>query len=114
MTVSNSYTSIQMKGVRFANIIAVWKWSYKPIYMLVFPQYFLLNGHPLNGFIYIWNNKAQFLKKKIIMKCLMIKIFAWNFLQLPVQKYNQCIVTIEKSNLAFLLILYFDGEIDRA
>ena len=30
-------------------------------------------------------NQAQFLKKEIIMKYLAGKIFAWNFLQLPIQ-----------------------------
>ena len=31
-------------------------------------------------------NQGQLLNKKVIMKCLAIKIFAWNFLQLPIQK----------------------------
>ena len=37
-----------------------------------------------------WNccNEAQFLNRKIIMKCSAIKIFAWNVLQLPIQKFN--------------------------
>ena len=34
--------------------------------------------------------KHNFLNRKSIMKCLAIKIFAWNFLQLPIQvKYLQ-------------------------
>ena len=74
--------------IRFANVIAVWKWSYKLIYMLVFPQYFSLNVHHLNYSIYIWKccSQTKFLNKKIIMKCLAIKIIAWRFLQLPIQK----------------------------
>ena len=52
--------------------------------MLVFSQYFSLNVHHLNDSIYIWNccNQAQFLKKKIIMKCLSIKFFEF------FKKYN--------------------------
>ena len=49
------------------------------------------------------------------MKCLAIKIFVWNFLQLPIQKKiiaTLRIVTIEKSELTFLLILYFHGRIN--
>ena len=44
-----------------------------------------LNVHHLNGSIYIWNfcNRAQFLNKKIMMKCLAIKVFAWNFFTTP-------------------------------
>ena len=40
--------------------------------------------------IYLWNcwNQAQFLNKKIMMNCLAIEMFAWNFLQLSIQKYN--------------------------
>ena len=40
-----------------------------------------------NSYIKLYN-QAQLLNKKIIMKCLMVKIFAGNFLQLPIQKYN--------------------------
>ena len=49
---------------------------------------FSLDIHHLNDSIYIWNccNQAQFLSKNIVMKCLAIKIFAWKFLQPPVQK----------------------------
>ena len=77
-----------MKGIRFANVIAVWKWWYKPIYMLGFLQYFSSNVHHLNDSIYLWNccSLGQFLNKKVIMKCLAIKIYAWTFLQLPIQK----------------------------
>ena len=48
-------------------------------------------------------------RKKIIMKCLAIKSFAWNFLQLPIKKKIATlrIVTIGKSELTFLLVLYF-------
>ena len=98
-----------MKGIRFANVIAVWKWRYKPIYMLFFWQYFSLNLHHLSDSIYIWNccNQAQVLNKEIIMKYLAIKTFAWNFWM---QKLNITatlrIVTIAKSELA-LLPLYF-------
>ena len=42
----------------------------------------------LNDSIDIWNywNQVQVLNKEIIMKCLVIKTFAWKFLQLPIQK----------------------------
>ena len=51
MIVSNSHTRILMKGIMFANDIAVWKWWYMPIYMLVFLQYFSLNLHHLKDSI---------------------------------------------------------------
>ena len=44
------------------------------------------------------------------MECLAIKIFARNILQLPIQKNiiaTLSIVTVEKFELTFLLILYF-------
>ena len=46
--------------------------------------------HYLNDSISLWNccNEGQLLNKKVIMKCLAIKMCAWNFLQLPIQKYN--------------------------
>ena len=52
--------------------------------------------------------KHNFLNKKIITKCLVIEIFAWNFLQLLIQK--SFIVITEKYELAFLLILCFHGS----
>ena len=69
-----------MKGIKFANVVAVWKWSCKPIYMLVFPQYFALNVHHINNSIYIWNccNQAKSLDKK----------WSWNVLWLKFKKYS--------------------------
>ena len=83
-----------MKEIRIANVMAVWKWWYEPIFMLAFSQYFSLNVNHLSDSNYTWNccNEAQFLNKKTILMCLTIKIFSWNFLQLPIQKYN-CIST---------------------
>ena len=77
-----------------------------------FPQDFSLNGHHLNKSICIWYccNQAQFLNKKIIMKCLAIKIFCIKFFfTIPNSKNiigTLRIVTIEKPKLTFLLILY--------
>ena len=53
-----------------------------------FYNIFSSNVHDLNDSIYLWNccNQEQFSNKKVIMKSLAIKIFAWNFLQLPIQK----------------------------
>ena len=53
--IQNFYTFIWMKGARFANIIAVWNWWYKSIYMLFFSQYFLENMFYWNDAIDIWN-----------------------------------------------------------
>ena len=132
-----------MKAIRLSNVIAVWKWWFKPIHMLIFSQYFSLNLtgwrnvqirsflwsvfsrirteyreilrisrhlvrmreiadqeklrictlftqclHHLNDSPYMWNccNHVQFSNQKIIIKYLTIKIFAWNFLQFPIQK----------------------------
>ena len=79
-----------MKGIRLANVIAVWKWWYKLIYMLGFSQYFLLNVHHLSDSIYIWNccNQALCFKFKNNLEALAITIFAWIFLQIPIQKHN--------------------------
>ena len=57
-------------------------------FMLISWQYFSLNVYHLNNSIDKWNcsNQAQFLNREIFMKCLVIKIFAWKFLQLPIQK----------------------------
>ena len=55
-------------------------------------------------------SRTTFKQNGNIMKCLAIKMFAWNFLKLPIQKNIIAIlriVTIEKSELIFLLILYF-------
>ena len=65
MIVSNLYTRFSMKGIRFANAIAVWKWWYKPIYMLVFSQCFLFNVHHLGTdyitiFNPIWNFNSAY------------------------------------------------------
>ena len=53
-----------------------------------FLQCFSLNVHYLSDSNYLWNccNQGQLLNKKVIMKCLAIKFFAWNFLQLQIQK----------------------------
>ena len=53
-----------------------------------FKQFFLQNMYYLNDSIDLWNccNQARFLNKEIIMECTVIKIFAWKFLQLPIQK----------------------------
>ena len=47
-------------------------------------------------------------KQKIIIRCLAIKIFAWGLLQLPVTTLYM--VTIQKSKLTFLLLLYFHAR----
>ena len=52
-------------------------------------------------------NQAQCLNKEIITKCLAIKIFARDFLQLPIKKNiiaTLCIVAMEKPELTFPLI----------
>ena len=58
-----------MKGIKFSNVIAVWKWWYKPIYILVFSQDLSLNVNHLNDSMYIWNccNQAQLLNKKCLV-----------------------------------------------
>ena len=72
-----------MKGIRFANVIAT-----SPFTCCFFLQYFSPNVPHLSDSIYNWNccNQAPFLNKKVIMKRLVIKIIAWNFLQLPIEK----------------------------
>ena len=91
-----------MKGIRFA----VWNWWCKPICILGFSQYSLLNVHHLSDSIYVWNscNQAQFLNKEIIMECLAIKIFAWNFYNSQFKKYNSTHSYNRKSKLTFVLI----------
>ena len=94
-----------MKRIRFANVTTVWNWSYKPIYMLVFKKDLSCNMFHFNDSINTWNSCAQFLKKEIIMKCLAINIFAWNFLTNANSKNIIAIlriVTTEKSELTFL------------
>ena len=104
-----------MKGIRLANVIAVWKWWYKLIYMLVFSQYFLLNVHHLSDSIYIWNccNQALCFKFKNNLEALAITIFAWIFLQIPIQKHNCSSMHSDNkiSELIFLFTLYFHGQI---
>ena len=48
------------------------------VHVAIFSQYFSVNVHHLNDSIYTRNcyNQAQFLNKKVIMKCLTIKIVA--------------------------------------
>ena len=99
------YTVIRMKRIRFANVTTVWNWSYKPIYMFVFKKDLSCNMFHFNDSINTWNSCAQFLKKEIIMKCLAINIFAWNFLTNANSKNIIAIlriVTTEKSELTFL------------
>ena len=101
-----------MKGRRFANVIAVWNWWYKPIYMLVFSQYFSLSLHHLNDSIYIWNccNQAQVFKQKINHEVFCDWNFCMKFFTTSSSKNiiaTLRIVTIEISELTFLLILYF-------
>ena len=101
---------IWMRGIRFENVIAVGKWWDKPICMLSFSQYISLNVHYLSDSIYRWNccNKAQSLNKKIIIKRFAIKVFTCIFFTTPNSKnITLRIVTIKKSELTFLLILYF-------
>ena len=40
MIVSNLYTRIWLKGIKFANAMAIWNWWYKSIYMLCFYNIF--------------------------------------------------------------------------
>ena len=64
---------------------------YSCLKMLGFLQYFSLNVHYyLNDYFCVWNcwNQAQFLNKKLIMKCLAIKITASNFYNSQFKKYN--------------------------
>ena len=96
------------EGDKVCEFIAVWKWLYEPIYILVFSQYFPVNVHHLNDSIYTWHccNQAQ-LKEIIIIKCLVIKLFEWNFFKNPNSKYiiaTLSIATIEKTELTFFVI----------
>ena len=96
----------------FANVIAVRKWWYKPINMLVFPQYFSLNVHHFNDSIYNWNccNQAQLFKQKNNHEMSYNWNFCMNFFKTPSSKNviaSVRIVTIERSELTSLLILHF-------
>ena len=106
-----------MKRIRLANVTTVWNWSYKPIYMLVFKKDLSYNMFHFNdSIINTWNSCAQFLKKEIIMKCLAINIFAWNFLTNANSKNIIAIlriVTTEKSELTFLNSVHIHHEIER-
>ena len=51
-----------MKGIRFGNVIAIWKLWYKLNYMLVFPPYLSLNVH-LWFYLYM-----KLLQSNIILK----------------------------------------------
>ena len=79
-----------MKGIRFANVIAVWKWWYKSVYMFVFSQNFLLSVHHVNVSIYIWNccNQAQFLNKKWSWSVLRLKFLHDIFYNSQLKNYN--------------------------
>ena len=92
--------------IRLANVAAVWKWWNKPMYM-----YFLIKRvSPKRFYLSVKLAIKQNFKQKIIMKCLAIKIFAWDFLQTPNRKNiiaTLRIVAKEKSELTLLLILYF-------
>ena len=75
-----------IKWRRFANVTAVWNWWNKPICTCFFKMFFIKNVS-LKRFYKYKNccNRPQFLNKETVMKCFGVKIFAWNFLQLPIQ-----------------------------
>ena len=63
MIVTNLYTHILMKEIRFANIITIWKWWIQAhLHVAFFPKNFSLNIHHLSDSIYIWNCCNQALK----------------------------------------------------
>ena len=98
LIVSNSYTRIWMKAIRFGNAI---------IFKILFIKHASLQW--LYFYVKLLQSKIIF-KQKNNHKVSCIKIFAWIFLQLPIQKNiipTLCIITIEKSELTFLLLLYF-------
>ena len=106
-----AYTMIR---IRFANVIAVWKWWYKPIYMLVFLQYFSSNVHHLNDSIFLWNccNQKQLSNKKVNNEVSSPLNFCMKFFTTSNSKNKIAtlrIVTIEKSELTLLLILHIHG-----
>ena len=86
--------------------------------MLVFLQYFSSNVYYLNDSIYLWNcrNQGQLLNKKVIswsvlpLKCLHEIFYNSQFKNIIA---TLRIVSIEKSELTFLLILYFHDCINR-
>ena len=59
---------------------------------------------------------SSIFKQKTIMKCLVIKIFAWNVLQLPIQKKKKItiatlgIVTTDKHELTFLIFCFHEMQ----
>ena len=61
---------------------------------------------------------SSIFKQKTIMKCLVIKIFAWNVLQLPIQKKKKKIITIatlgivttDKHELTFLIFCFHEMQ----
>ena len=73
--------------------MAVWKWWYKSIYMLVFFTIFFIKRPSFkrfNLYMKLLQSSTVSKQKKIIMMCLAIKSFAWNFLQLPIKKKKNC------------------------
>ena len=57
-------------------------WWWKPIYMLFFSKH----SYEMCLFLQNYCNEGVFFNKEIIIKCLAIKIFSWNILQLLIQK----------------------------
>ena len=80
------------------NVIAVWNWWYKSIYLLVFSWYFLQDMLYFNDYIDIW--KLKFLNEKINYKVSCEQIFRLNFLWLLI-----CIIF----HINFLSIFYIYG-----
>ena len=80
-------------------------WQY--LYICIFLYYVSLNR--FYWYMKVLQSSTIFKQRNNHVKCPAIKIFTWNFLQLPLEKYN-CNSThsaIEKLELTFLLILYF-------
>ena len=78
-----------MKGIKFANVRAVWKW-YKPIYMLVFVTIFFIKRALLKR-LYLQMKVLQsttIFKQKIVMKCLAIKFLHEIVYNSKFKKYN--------------------------
>ena len=59
---------------------------------------------------------SSIFKQKTIMKCLVIKIFTWNVLQLPIKKKKKItiatlgIVTTDKHELTFLIFCFHEMQ----
>ena len=88
--------------------------AYLHVRLHVHTSPFTSNVHHLSDSICIWNccNHAQFLSKKQPWSVLLLKFLPEIFLT-PSSKNiigTQRIVTIEMSELIFLLILYFHGK----